>query len=102
MGRGRSLGLVLVSPSAVAAALILGAVPATVQAQIPSNGEIHACLRLDRDNDESRTFRVVSADEPCRRREVRVRWNVVGPQGPQGPQGLPGPPGAAGQDGENG
>jgi hypothetical protein len=102
MGRGRSLGSVLVSQSALAAALVLGAAPATVEAQIPSDGVIHACLRLDRHQDESRTFRLVAADERCRRHEVRVWWNVVGPQGPQGPQGLPGPQGPAGKDGLDG
>ena len=50
----------------------------SLQAQIPSNGVIDACVRMDRDNDEGRVARLVSADEPCRRNETRIRWNVEG------------------------
>ena len=74
-------------------------------AQIPSNNVFYACIQLDRDHDEGRIVRLVSADEPCRRREQRVHWNVTGPKGPEGPrgpQGLIGPPGPVGQHGDVG
>ena len=71
-------------------------------AQIPTNNVIYACLRLDRDGDEGRLVRLVAADEPCRAREQRIQWDVVGPQGPQGPAGAPGLPGAQGPQGPQG
>ena len=59
-------------------------------AQIPSNDVFYACVRFDRDRDgdrdEGRLVRLVSADEPCGRREQRVHWNVTGPRGPEGSQ----------------
>ncbi len=55
---------------------------------------IHACLTPG-----NGSIRMVDAAEPCRRREIRVQWNVVGPSGPQG---LPGPQGPAGVNGAPG
>jgi hypothetical protein len=72
------------------------------EAQIPSNGVIYACVRLDRDKDEGRLVRLVAADERCRRHETRIRWNVAGPAGPQGPAGEQGPAGPPGPQGEAG
>lgn len=74
-------------------------------AQIPTDNVIYACIHLDRDGDQGRLVRLVAADEPCRSREQRIQWNVVGPQGPQGPAGapgVPGPPGAQGPQGARG
>ncbi len=71
-------------------------------AQIPSDGVFYACLRVDRDQEEGRLVRLVSADERCNRGEQRVHWNVVGPQGPQGPAGTPGVPGLPGPRGADG
>ncbi|HEX4347223.1 MAG TPA: hypothetical protein VHZ73_06600, partial [Vicinamibacterales bacterium] len=56
---------------------------ASAEAQIPSrNGVIYACIRLDRDDDVGKLARLVAADEPCRRNEARVQWNVQGAAGP--------------------
>ncbi len=67
---------------------------------------IHACIR-DTGGGSANT-RIIDAGEDCRRGEVRVRWNIVGPRGPQGergprgPQGLPGTQGPAGSQGQSG
>jgi hypothetical protein len=71
-------------------------------AQIPSNNTIYACIRLDRDHDEGRLVRLVSADEHCRPRETRIQWSVAGPEGPAGSPGPPGPVGPQGPQGEPG
>jgi hypothetical protein len=44
----------------------------------------------------SQQVRIVAANEPCRRTETRLQWNVTGPVGPQGPKGDPGPVGPQG------
>lgn len=88
-----------------ACVVAVGVLPPPVQAQIPSNGVIYACVRLDRDRDEGRLVRLVSADERCGRGETRLRWNVRGPEGPMGPAGAPGlagEPGPAGPTGAQG
>jgi hypothetical protein len=46
--------------------------------------------------------RLVGANEPCRRNETKIHWNVVGPVGPRGPQGVPGLPGPQGFPGKPG
>src|SRR5262249_35770560 len=71
-------------------------------AQPPSGSPvIEACVHQSQ-------IRIVDADEPCRKHEVRVSWNVTGPQGLQGPkgdrgpQGIPGPQGVQGPKGDQG
>src|SRR5580765_8297549 len=73
-----------------------------VSAQIPTNGVFYACVRLDKGADEGRLARLVAADEPCKQKETRVQWSVIGPQGPQGPTGATGAPGLPGQRGATG
>jgi hypothetical protein len=69
-------------------------------AQIPSAGGVfYACVRTDRDGDEGRLVRLVATTEPCGWKEIRIHWNVAGPQGPQGPAGPAGPQGQAGPQG---
>src|ERR1700752_782768 len=55
---------------------------------------IFACVKSDglrdRDPDDGILVRLVAAQERCRRGEVKIHWNVTGPQGPQGLQGFPG------------
>ena len=87
---------------ALAMALMVGALGRRVDAQIPSDGVIYACLHMDKDNDEAKSVRLVAATEPCRDKEVRVHWNVVGPQGPGGPPGPKGDTGAPGSQGPQG
>jgi hypothetical protein len=85
---------------------VLGAFAKPALAQIPSqDGVFYACVRLDRGNDEGRLMRLVAADEPCRRQETRIHWNIAGSQGPVGPigpQGVAGPKGATGAPGPAG
>lgn len=71
----------------------------------PGDNVLYACVRLDRDANEGRLMRLVAANEPCRRDEVRIQWNVAGPAGPKGdmgPAGSAGPTGPQGPKGENG
>jgi hypothetical protein len=55
-----------------------------VGAQEPDN-EINACVER-----HSGRVRIVT-NVSCHRNEVRLVWNVAGPQGPQGPEGPRGP-----------
>jgi hypothetical protein len=104
----------------VTAALLSTAIPARAagggdQNQPPVSGNtIYACVsvdhgRDDRDHDDDGgKIRLVRANEPCDRNEVKISWNVTGPtgatgaQGPIGPIGPQGPQGAAGANGTNG
>src|ERR1700687_5465211 len=83
---------------AVVAGSLLMLVPAPAIAQ--GSSIIYACLLSDGDRDrdpgDGKILRIVEANEACGRREVRIRWNVVGPQGPPGPAGLNGVPGSPG------
>jgi hypothetical protein len=77
----------------------LALIPASPRSGAAQTGTLSACLRdPDRDGD-GRVLRIVGPNEPCRRRETRVSWNVTGPAGPTGPEGPAGPSGPAGQDG---
>src|SRR5579864_7384383 len=97
MNRAGVLGLTL----AVLASFLSGVREAA--AQIPSGNVIYACVDVerDRDRDEGRLARLVSADEECDRRETRIHWNVTGPAGPQGAPGV-GIQGAVGPQGPQG
>jgi hypothetical protein len=53
-------------------------------------GLLEACI-----NPGNGMMRLVDSSTACHANEVRVSWNIVGPQGPQGPQGLQGPPGTS-------
>ena len=78
--------------SALAVALGFGALSAPVSAQVPTNGVIYACVRLDRDQDEGKLVRLVAANEklPAQRNQGPVeRRRSDGPTGPTGPQGPP-------------
>jgi hypothetical protein len=96
----------------VLASVSASAQPAAKQSPPPDRSErddvIYACVRTDgdpgRDRDDGRV-RIVFQDEECGRHEVRLKWNVTGPQGPTGatgPQGLPGAQGATGATGAQG
>lgn len=109
-GFGRPLSVTLVVVGVAASGIAsAGSLAWAAEGQIPSpSGVIYACVRVDRDGDAARLTRLVAANEPCRRNEVRVEWNVAGPAGPQGnngasgaqgPAGMPGPPGASGAPG---
>src|SRR5437879_6381401 len=82
---------------AIAVGMAVTAQPARAQ----STGTIYACVRPgDHDRDvDGRSIRIVGADTPCGRNEMRVRWNVIGAPGPQGPAGVAG---ARGPDGSSG
>jgi len=79
----------------VTVATVVGPFQTRPRAQAPSvpPAAIHACVRQDK------SVRFVSANQPCRRGEERLAWNVMGvtgPQGPPGPTGLQGPAGPPG------
>ncbi len=80
-----------VSIAVAAAAAIVVVVGVDLHAQIPTNGVIYGCVRLDRDKDEGKLLRLVAADEACKKNETRIHWNVAGPQG-SGNTGPAGPP----------
>ena len=61
-----------------------------------ADGVIHACRA------KSGAIRVVDAGTACRRKELRIAWNVAGPKGESGPAGAPGPRGADGAAGPAG
>jgi len=65
-------------------------------ASAQSGSVIYACVGADT------RIHLVSATELCKSNEVRVSWNVEGPQGPQGPAGPQGPQGATGAQGPQG
>ena len=73
-----------------------------VEAQAPP--EIYGCVRVDREHEagEGRLLRIVASTEACRRNEVRVHWNIIGPQGLTGPAGPMGPAGPSGPAGPQG
>lgn len=101
-----------------AIALGLASWPPSARAQGPTNVSnlIAACVSggddRDRDNggdrDDGRLVRIIPATGVCGPREIRIQWNVTGPQGaagptgPMGPQGLTGPAGAQGPSGLTG
>src|SRR6185503_3515843 len=81
----RPLHLILVCAAAVAVSAERAA------AQIPSaDGVFYGCVRLDRDGDEGRQLRLVTAGEPCCRNETRVHWNQKGKDGVNGKDGSNG------------
>ena len=85
--------------STIAAGLVAVS-PTNLVAQIPSaDGVIYACVRMDRDASDGKLARLVAENEPCKRNETRVRWNVMGPKGDQGAQGATGAQGPQGEPG---
>lgn len=84
-------------PVTLVCVAVLGVWAGRAAAQIPAaDGTFYACVRLDRDGDEGRVARLVSASEKCRRNETRVSWNQKGQDGKPGLDGKPGDPGAPG------
>jgi len=82
------------------AALLITA--AAARASIPdANGVIHGCY-----NTTNGSQRLIDdATDSCKKKELPIEWNQVGPQGPQGvpgPQGAQGPVGPVGPAGSPG
>jgi hypothetical protein len=118
MARTRSERIV----SALLATAALPVVLASAAAAQPAPGVIHACVRMgggddegDRGGDDRRRgdgdrgavgqIRIVASPAFCRRNEMPLSWNIVGPQGevgPQGPMGVTGATGAQGPAGATG
>ena len=78
---------------------------------------IYACVKYDKKEGSLKKdspLRYTEPFEDCKKNEVRVSWNTIGPEGPEGPvgadgidgaEGAPGAkgaPGVPGQDGVNG
>jgi hypothetical protein len=86
---------------------LIGAVAGTVLvsgvavADIPDAGVFHACVDNRRDADSERVLRLIDTSKggSCRKDEVALSWNAVGPAGPAGPAGPQGPQGPAGPAG---
>jgi len=81
---GAALGTLVISSVAVA--------------DIPDGNVFHACIRVNEDTQPERPLRLIdtSGGATCRKDEVAVTWNAVGPAGAQGPVGPQGPAGPAG------
>ncbi len=62
MRRPAAMRVIVLSACALAGALALDAVSPRLGAQIPTNGVIYACIRMDRDGDEGRLARLVAAN----------------------------------------
>lgn len=73
--------------------------PVDSSAQMPADGVIYACVTPDKADGK---LRLASSAEPCKKNELRIQWNIVGPVGPQGPQGATGPQGPQGPQGLQG
>jgi hypothetical protein len=76
----------------VAVALVMTLIP-----QGAASAVLEACINPGNGN-----MRLVDANTACHANEIRVSWNVVGPQGPTGPQGATGPTGPQGPAGDSG
>ena len=110
-GGGRRLGrrTRLVLGAVALCATAGGAVAATAAVTDPyadSQGRYQSCVAT-----RGGAMRMVAPGASCKSGEVKVRWNVKGPQGPvgpvgaqgeQGPQGVPGQRGPAGETGPQG
>ena len=86
---------------ALAALLLLAALPSTVRAQQSSGPEvIRACFVPA----SGTIYRIGVAGGPtsCRGGHIEMQWNVAGPAGTPGAAGEQGPPGPAGPAGEAG
>ena len=77
---------------------ILAANGAIPNAEISSDGTIHACYVPHKNPGENqRKLRVVNDADKCKKSEVHIAWSVEGGGGGTGP---PGPAGAAGPPGD--
>jgi hypothetical protein len=95
----RWLALFVVAAGAVVicAGIAFGTVPG-------ANGVIHACYRKDKkdDDDKSGQVRIVDSARDCRKNEIHISWNEVGPTGPRGRRGDTGATGERGATGTTG
>jgi hypothetical protein len=66
--------------------------------QISNTTTIYACLTKEDDH----ALRIVDENTPCKKRETRLSWNVVGPKGDKGDPGIAGPVGPQGPAGKDG
>ena len=91
---GKTHGLIVGS---IAGVIVLLGAPLVSAQTPPGNNTIYACVQHG-----SQQVRIVGATVPCRRPEIRVSWNIVGPQGERGPQGPKGDTGDTGAQGAPG
>ncbi len=95
--------------AALTAVIVLGAAS---WAEATSNDLISACVKKESGELRLVGLSFIKGDDskhhaedgngPCRKDEVVVSWNMLGPQGPTGPQGDAGPVGPAGPKGDPG
>ncbi len=91
----RALRVLLISAALLVGAAGVAYATTVVRGNTPTS-TIQACESFDG------LLRVVNNPGDCRRHEVAISWNVVGPAGPAGPQGPAGPKGATGATGATG
>ncbi|MGB3714573.1 MAG: hypothetical protein WA996_09105 [Candidatus Promineifilaceae bacterium] len=95
---------IVVTVAAVIAIILIGS--ATWVFATNDDNVIHACYKAGGENEEEDEnigqLRLVSSAEECRRPELPIEWNIVGPVEPQGEQSPQGPAGADGAPGEQG
>ena len=66
---------------------------------------IYACVKYDEKEGSLKKdspLRYTEPFEDCKKNEVRVSWNTIGPEGPEGPVGADGIDGAPGAKGDKG
>jgi hypothetical protein len=66
---------------------------------------IYACVKYDEKEGSLKKdspLRYTEPFEDCKKNEVRVSWNTIGPEGPEGPAGADGEIGATGATGPQG
>src|SRR5215469_8729714 len=80
---------------ASAAAMLIAIVSPAANAQVPDTGIISICVAKD--------GQIAGINTNCRRRhQIKLTWNIPGPEGAQGLQGPVGPSGVQGEPGPTG
>jgi type VI secretion system secreted protein Hcp len=78
-------------------AVLVGAASTYAWARTQETSTLRACAQKD-----DGQLRLIADNATCKRSEVAVTWNVVGPVGPTGATGAAGPTGRDGRDGLQG
>ena len=95
--RSRALRLLLILGTVFAGATGVAYATGTFAGASTATDVIQACQNSDG------TLRVVANNaNDCKKHELAISWNVVGPKGEMGDPGHPGAPGATGEPGKDG
>jgi hypothetical protein len=93
LGR-RSLRMVLIGVAMLAGAASVAYATTALSSSTPATTVIQACMK-----EGNGDLRILADGGECKKHEVAISWNVVGPRGAQGPQGIQGPQGLPGMQG---